>query len=126
MDAGLNDNAHKNNDDKRSADMRTFSILSYIGVLWIVGLISEKDDPTVRFHVNQGIIKTIVFASLWFVIFVISKIFAAISSVLIAVVALLWLIYFSIMFVYIILGIVNAKNQIQKPLRIIGSLFRIL
>lgn len=62
--------------------------------------------------------KTIVFASLWFVIFVISKIFAAISPILIAIVALLWLVYFSTMFVYIVLGIINAKNEIQKPLPI--------
>ena len=126
MNADLNDNTHKDNDSENSVDLRIFSMLSYIGVLWIAGLISERDDPTVRFHVNQGIIKTFVFASLWFVIFVISKIFAAISPVLIAIVSLLWLVYFSIMFVYIVLGIINAKNEIHKPLPIIGNLFRIL
>lgn len=126
MNADLNNSTHKDNDSENSVDLRIFSMLSYIGVLWIAGLISERDDPTVRFHVNQGIIKTIVFASLWFVIFVISKIFAAISPVLVAIVSLLWLVYFSIMFVYIVLGIINAKNEIHKPLPIIGNLFRIL
>ena len=33
-----------------------YCVLSYIYVLWIVGLLAEKDNPTVKFHVNQGII----------------------------------------------------------------------
>lgn len=41
-----------------SFDMKQLSqILSYFGILFIVGLVSsEKDDPNVRFHVGQGII----------------------------------------------------------------------
>ena len=103
-----------------------FSVLSYTAVLWIAGLISDKDNPVVRFHVNQGIIKTIIFTSLWFVIFVVSKIFSAISTILIAIVSLLWIVYFVTLFSYMIIGIVNAKKCIQKPLPIIGTLFNIL
>lgn len=105
---------------------RLFSVLSYISILWIVGLISDSDNCVVRFHINQGIVKTIIFGSAWFVLFVISKVLSAISIVLIPIVSLLWIIYFSIMLIYIILGIINAKNEIQKPLPIIGTLFHIL
>ncbi len=123
MNTDLNDSLNK---DEGKSNLKIFSILSYIGIFWIVGLISERDDPVVRFHINQGIIKTVVFSSLWFVIFVISKILAAISTILLSIVALLWLAYFLIMFVYIVLGIINAKNEVQRPLPIIGDLFHIL
>ena len=123
MNTDLNDSLNK---DEGKSNLKIFSILSYIGIFWIVGLISERDDPVVRFHINQGIIKTVVFSSLWFVIFVVSKILAAISTILLSIVALLWLAYFLIMFVYVILGIINAKNEVQKPLPIIGDLFHIL
>lgn len=123
MNTDLNDSLNK---DEGKSNLKIFSILSYIGIFWIVGLISERDDPVVRFHINQGIIKTVVFSSLWFVIFVISKILAAISTILLSIVALLWLAYFLIMFVYVILGIINAKNEVQRPLPIIGDLFHIL
>lgn len=40
---------------------KLFCILSYIGILWLVGLLvnPEKNMPKVRFHVGQGIILTI-------------------------------------------------------------------
>lgn len=123
MNTDLNDSLNK---DEGKSNLKIFSILSYIGIFWIVGLISERDDPVVRFHINQGIIKTVVFSSLWFVIFVVSKILAAISTILLSIVALLWLAYFLIMFVYVILGIINAKNEVQRSLPIIGDLFHIL
>ena len=123
MNTDLNDSLNKG---EGKSNLKIFSILSYIGIFWIVGLISERDDPVVRFHINQGIIKTVVFSSLWFVIFVVSKILAAISTLLLSIVALLWLAYFLIMFVYVILGIINAKNEVQRPLPIIGDLFHIL
>ena len=123
MNTNLNDSLNKG---EGKSNLKIFSILSYIGIFWIVGLISERDDPVVRFHINQGIIKTVVFSSLWFVIFVISKILAAISTILLSIVALLWLVYFLIMFVYVVLGIINAKNEVQRPLPIIGDLFHIL
>lgn len=123
MNTNLNDSLNKG---EGKSNLKIFSILSYIGIFWIVGLISERDDPVVRFHINQGIIKTVVFSSLWFVIFVVSKILAAISTILLSIVALLWLAYFLIMFVYVILGIINVKNEVQRPLPIIGDLFHIL
>lgn len=40
---------------------KVFKILSYIWILWLVGLFcKEKKDKSVRFHVGQGIILTIV------------------------------------------------------------------
>lgn len=40
---------------------KTFSILAYIGVLWLLGLLisPEKTSPFVRNHVNNGILLSI-------------------------------------------------------------------
>ena len=41
-------------------DTKVFKIVSYIGILWILGLFcGSKNDSKVRFHVGQGIILTI-------------------------------------------------------------------
>ena len=41
-------------------NVKLYSILSYIGILWIVGvLVKEKDNKTVKFHVGQGMLLTI-------------------------------------------------------------------
>jgi len=42
------------------SDNKVYKILSYIGILWLVGMfVKEKNDKSVRFHVGQGIILTI-------------------------------------------------------------------
>lgn len=41
-------------------DIKVFKALSYVGILWIIGLfIKQKDDVKLKFHVGQGIILTI-------------------------------------------------------------------
>lgn len=41
-------------------NIKIYSVLAYIGILWIVGLlVKEKNDKTLRFHVGQGMLITI-------------------------------------------------------------------
>jgi len=35
---------------------KLYNILAYLGILFLVGLISAPNDPDVKFHVNQGIV----------------------------------------------------------------------
>ena len=45
---------------KKKDSTKVYKILSYIGILWIVGLfVKEKDDESVKFHVGQGMLVTI-------------------------------------------------------------------
>ncbi|MBQ9903032.1 MAG: hypothetical protein IJM51_11740 [Clostridia bacterium] len=38
-------------------DAKTFSYLSYVGPLFLIGLFSDiRNDPTLRFHMNQGLV----------------------------------------------------------------------
>lgn len=45
-----------------SANSVLFAALSYVFILWILGLViaPEKDDPFVKHHVNNGILLTVI------------------------------------------------------------------
>ena len=63
---------------------KLFSILSYVGVLWLLGLLisPEKNSPYVRSHVNNGIVICIfglipIVGYIWAIICVVMGIIAA-------------------------------------------------
>ena len=105
---------------------KVFSVLSYIGILWLVGLIAERENPKVKFHVNQGIVLTIFSAALSIAVSILSAILIAISPVLFVISSLLWFVDSVVIIVWMVLGIINASKGINKPLPLIGSLFTIL
>jgi len=60
--ASPNNNEGKNQPpvNQNNDPTKIFRVLSYISILWIVGLLCEqKNDENVKFHVGQGIILTI-------------------------------------------------------------------
>ncbi len=100
-----------------------YCVLSYIHVLWIIGLLAEKDNPAVKFHVNQGIILSAVSFFSLIIINILSNFLYSIAPILTSISALfevLWLIFYIL---FTALGINNALKQNQKPLPLIGSLF---
>jgi len=116
---------------------RVFSILSYISILWLVGLLADKDNPKVRFHVNQGIILTIfeiainvavsilksfitaIFSGVFSGVFVVSPIAVTLNGML-TLACLCLFVAFSI------IGILHAVQDREEPLPVIGTLFQIL
>lgn len=106
---------------QNNSTAKVITILDYIGILWILGLFIEKDDPDVKFHTNQGLILfllevvtgvvTGVFTLLSFI--PVLGIVFTLASGLLGIVCL----------VLAILGIVNAAQGLQKPLPVIGTLF---
>ena len=115
------DNTGNSNQNDQSNTI-LFSILSYIGILWLIPLLVEKNDKVVRFHVNQGIVL--------FIFDIIGSIAVGILSaifVFIPVISFLGVVIASLFgilcFVLMIIGIVNAANKSEKP--IIGK-FQIL
>jgi len=81
---------------------KTYNILAYIGILWLVGLLSAKDQPDVRFHVNQGIILSIATLFVWI------PVLGQILGLGIIILA--------------IMGIIAANKGEQKELPIIGKI----
>lgn len=102
--------------DQNSGNKKTYCILAYCFILWLVGMTQMPQDEDVRFHVNQGIILTIAgvvaetVAGIFLFVPVLGQLLMSVSS-------LAWL-------ALAIIGIINANNGEQKELPIIGK-FRI-
>lgn len=116
---------------------KIFSALSYVGIMWIISLIFGRYDNKVRFHINQGIILTIfefIFRILLFILHAIVNIFLIIpfsmlpplSAAGVLLNKIFTFIYWALSLAYMIIGVVNALSNRQKPLPIIGSLFSVL
>ena len=58
---------------------KLFSILAYIPLLWLVGLLADRGNPKVMYHVNQGILFNIAAVILSIAVNVISIILTAVS-----------------------------------------------
>lgn len=101
-----------------------YCVLSYVYVLWIVGLLAEKNNSIVKFHVNQGIILSAVSFFSLIIINILSNFLYSIAPILASISALfevLWLIFYVL---FTAIGINNALKQIQQPLPLIGALFK--
>ncbi len=119
---------------------KLFAILSYIGILWLIGLLvaPEKTDAKVRFHVGQGIILTIADVILGIAMGIVNAIIngifrteitflgygtgvyetSAVGTVLTTLVSLAGSV---IIILLIIKGIMNVVNNKQEPLPVIGK-----
>ena len=96
---------------------KIFAVLSYIGILWIVGMLvePEKDDPKVKFHVGQGIILTILSAGLN----IAQKILGFILPDFLDVILGLAVTVVSV--ALLVIGVINAYNGTDNELPIVGQ-----
>lgn len=90
---------------------RLCAILNYliIGMIWYLADEKMKKNSFVKYHFKQGLVLLI---------------FEIITSLVMGVPLLGWLIapiFYILVFVFIILGIINAANNQEKPLPIIGG-----
>jgi len=93
---------------------KVMAVLCYIGILWLVPLLTDsKNDPFVKFHINQGMILTIFGVAIWIIglIPVIGPIINWVGGIA--------------LFVLAILGIINAINLEEKPVPVVGTLFTV-
>ncbi|MBP5260940.1 MAG: DUF4870 domain-containing protein [Clostridiales bacterium] len=95
---------------------KAFAILSYIGILWLIGLLKapEKDVPYVKNHVNNGIVLTIVGVA-----GSILNVIPVIGNIASAVIGLACL-------VFAIMGIVKACQNTTFTIPLIGDKFVII
>ncbi|NLN63902.1 MAG: hypothetical protein GX144_00545 [Clostridiaceae bacterium] len=100
------------------SDQKVMSVLSYLGILWLVPFLTEhKNDPLVKFHINQGVILTICWAGVWVISYILG--FIPILGGIVSFLANIALI------VLAIIGIVNAVNLREAELPVIGK-YRII
>jgi uncharacterized membrane protein len=92
-----------------SDNTMVMSVLAYIGPLVIVSYLVDKDNPVVKFHIKQGV-----------------ALFGA--EIIVGIVAsILWQLYFVwdivnlLLLILSIVGIMNASQNKQKELPVIGG-----
>lgn len=90
-----------------------FSILAYLGILFIVPLLAARDSKFAMYHANQGLVL--------FLAEIIAGFAAGILSVAL-IGFLLMPIVWVVGVVLMIIGIMNAANKQMKPLPIIGGI----
>ncbi len=97
-------------------DKKTLSIISYITIIgWLVAYFSNSEKSTLaKYHLKQS-----------FGLFLISVVVGIILGVLLAIIPIPFIdnIYSLGILVLMILGIVNANSEEEKPLPIIGTMF---
>lgn len=115
----------------RSDNRTLFCVLSYIGILWLIGMIvsPEKDDPRVRFHVGQGLLLSIfalvlsvfggIFISVFDFIFSFD-VFSWFGWMMRLFAGLLTLVAGMLTLALTIVGIVHAVQGKEEPLPVIG------
>lgn len=104
-----------------NSDVKNFSYLSYIGPFFLIGLFSDmRKNPTLRFHMNQGLIL--------FICEIIGLVIHSIVNMLLGWIPIISIIP-SVLLIFIILssvamslyGIYNVASDRLSTLPIIGS-----
>ena len=106
-------------DPKDAQDNKIMGILAYFGILFLVPFFAAKESPFAKFHANQGCVLFIVTIAIGILVQVIAHI--PIIRWLSLILSLLYL----VIFVFAILGIINAAKGEMKELPFIGK-YRIL
>jgi len=100
-------------------DNKTLSIVSYVTLIgWLISYFVGKENANslLKYHLKQGLGVFIVGFCCNIVVGIISYIIPSIAMLLSSLVSILFLIL-------IIIGILNANKEIEKPLPLIGQMF---
>ena len=88
---------------------KAIAILSYLGILFLVPLLAERENKFVQYHAKQGLALFI----------------AEVATMVVGWIPIIgWLAAFAAWILWIILsivGIINVANKREKPLPIIGK-----
>ena len=87
---------------------KLMAVLAYIGPLVIVSYIFAKENHFVKFHIKQGLILFVAEIGLWVLGMIIFMPYPFIQLVQL------------IIFVFIVIGVINAAKGHESPLPIIG------
>lgn len=98
------------------------SILSYIGILFLIPLLAAPNSPYARFHTNQGLVLFLADLISGVAIGILSAILIWIPVAGIILVGLISAAVGICLFVFMIMGIVNAATGNPKELPLIGQI----
>ena len=93
---------------------KTFAIIGYIGILFLVPLLAAPKSQFAQYHAHQAMVLFIAEVILWIAAWILMLVtfgFGAVIMPIVSIVVIIWS----------ILGIVNAANGQMKPLPLIGG-----
>ncbi len=90
------------------------AVLSYFGLLILIPVFIARNDPFVRYHINQGLVL--------FLVDIICGIIGSIIGAIPVVGGIITLALGIVIFVLFIIGIINAVKGEMKPLPLIGGI----
>ena len=90
------------------------AVLSYFGLLILIPVFIARNDPFVRYHINQGLVL--------FLVDIICGILGSIIGAIPVVGGIITLALGIVIFVLFIIGIINAVKGEMKPLPFIGGI----
>ena len=99
---------------------KIFAVLSYIGVLWLIGLLAAPNSRYAKFHANQGLVLFIMEIAAEIIVAILAAIFGALHVGIIG--TLLGFVLNLAVLGCVILGIVNAAQGKAKELPLIGGI----
>lgn len=111
-----NNNTSEPSLDEAKRNEKIMSAICYIPMFFLIPLFLVKDKkPALNFHINQGIILSILSALGYFVVSMLPFFTRRAIDI--------WKL---IILIFAIIGIINACNNKEKPLPIIGKLLKII
>ena len=93
----------------KKAPVNMMAVISYIGPLCLIPILTKEKDEFVKFHVKQGLILFIGEVAIWLIIGLVPVLW-----VLANLVNIVWL-------VLSIIGIINVTNGEKKEIPIVGK-----
>lgn len=97
-------------------DNKTLSVISYITIIgWIISFVIGKDNANslLKYHLRQS-----------FGLFIFGILLGIVLQIIMSITGLYFLGYIGLInFALMIIGIINAANEAEKPLPLIGKMF---
>lgn len=108
-------------------DKKTTAIVSYITLIgWLIAFFTYKNETKsslASYHLRQGLGLVIASFAYSILVFVVVFILALVSPALGGVIGMVLNLVSLVFLVLMIIGIINANNEQEKPLPIIGKMF---
>ena len=87
-------------------------VLAYVSILVLIPLLTEKNDPFVRYHVRQGLVLLVIEVALW--------VLGMFMMWMLPLFAILRLLNLGCI-VLSVIGIINVVNKKQAPVPLVGQ-----
>ena len=111
----------QNYDVQDIQNSKALSFLSYLGILFLIPMLVNKDSAYTKFHVNQGIVLFLTELAGGIAVGIVSFILAFIPVVGAIIGGLLYVVFSIGILILVILGIINAVQGKVVRLPLIGS-----